>query len=111
MSRYKKRIMTVTFEVSEPQALSLQAMFEFWNKLGNQGSSRYVAFMVDGDGDFQPRCKMSYEGNVRPLTQEMRDKAIMENGKADYVFDYDPIGWILRKEDGYVDSALKTLTV
>lgn len=100
MQRGEKCKMTVVFEVKEAQALALQAMFEYWNKLANWGSSRYVAFYCDGDGDFKPNCQISFDKDVRPLTQEMRDKSVAEKvpGSGEHLYDYDPICWIIRPE-------------
>ena len=74
--------MTVEMEVTESQALALQAMFEHWRVLGGQGSSRYVGFFVDGDGNFKPKCKITTDKPIRELTQEMREKAVIDEKAA-----------------------------
>lgn len=99
MKRGEKCKMTVTFEVKESQALALQAMFEYWNKLASWGSSRYVSFFVDGDGDFKPKCQVTFDKEIRPLTNEMREAAVAEKSKpnGNHCYDYDPIAWMINK--------------
>lgn len=88
--------MTVEMEVTIPQALALQSMFKYWNLLANAGGSREVAFTVDGDGDFKPRCNISFDGDVPELTDEMREMAVVKDKYGDKTYDYDPIAWHLR---------------
>ena len=90
--------MKIEIEATISQALALQAMFEYWNYLGGAGGSRRVAFYVDGDGDFKPNCKMSFDGKVPELTKEMAKMAIIQDNGGDRVYDFDPIGWHLRKD-------------
>jgi hypothetical protein len=56
--------MTVKMQVTEPQALALQAMFNHWNRLASWGSSRMIGFYADGDGDFNPKCVVSFSAPV-----------------------------------------------
>jgi len=99
----KERVkMVVEIEATVPQALSLQAMFEYWNHLGSAGGSRRVAFYVDGDGDFKPKCKVSFEGEVPKITKEISKLAIVEDKGGDRLYDFDPIGWHLRKKKNNV---------
>jgi hypothetical protein len=94
-----KRVkMKIEIDATIPQALALQAMFEYWNYLGGVGGSRQVAFYVDGDGDFKPKCKISFDGEVPELTKEMAKMAIVKDMAGDRVYDYDPIGWHLHKD-------------
>jgi hypothetical protein len=93
-----KRIeMTIKMQLTEPQALAMQAMIEHWNRLAAQGSSRMIAFYVDGDGNFKPNATWQYSEPIHPLTDEMRKAAIVENRSGKAEFDFDPIAWILRK--------------
>ena len=92
--------LTVEMSVTVPQALALQAMFEYWNFLGSAGSSRKVAFYVDGDGDFQPRCKVSTDQPIPTLTKEMHKEAIIEDVNGNRVYDFDPIAWLLHELKG-----------
>ena len=95
-----KRIkMTVDMEVTVPQALALQAMFEHWNRLSSMGSSRYIAFFVDGDGNFHPHCQIKFSEEVPELTDVLRDRAMGNKVLAEVGFDFDPIAWSLRKSN------------
>lgn len=94
--------MTVEMEVTEPQALALQAMFNFWNRCGSAGASRNVGFFVDGDGNFKPKCKVSFDQPIAPLTEELAAAACggadtKNLGQVQYTFDFDPIAWKLRE--------------
>ncbi|KKM68679.1 hypothetical protein LCGC14_1458410 [marine sediment metagenome] len=91
--------LTVEMDVTIPQALALKAMFKYWNQLSSMGSSREVAFYVDGDGNFHPKCKVTTEPDIPELTEEMREKAIVADDRGDRVYDYDPIAWILHFEE------------
>lgn len=88
--------MTVEIEATPAQALALQTMFEHWNRFGSWGSSRDVAFFVDGDGNFKPRAKWSYSQPVPELTDEMRKACTEEFPSGDLRIDFDPIAWMLR---------------
>lgn len=87
----------VTMEVTAPQALALQTMFEYWNTLGNCGASREVGFYCDGDGDFRPNCMFESTVNLPELTDEIRSKAVVRNDDGTKSFDYDGIAWMLRE--------------
>ena len=89
--------MTIEMNVTIPQALALQAMFEYWNTLGNVGCSRKVGFYVDGDGNFQPNCTIKFNTIIPTLTDEMRGKAIIKEHDDNRLYDFDPIAWLLRK--------------
>jgi hypothetical protein len=89
--------MTVQFDVTEAQALALQSMFNFWNQLASQGSSRYVAFYVDGDGNFKPNITCSTDVPIEPLTPEIEDLAhVGQFSHGEWKFDFDPIASHLR---------------
>ena len=88
--------MTIDMEVTVPQALALQAMFEYWNVLASQGSSRHVSFFVDGDGNFKPKCKIGYSDQIPELTDELRNLAIVDGIQTgDRKYDFDLIAWNL----------------
>ena len=96
----KDRIkMTVDMDVTVAQGLALQAMFKTWNKLASWGSSRMVAFFVDGDGNFKPHCEVSFSEAVPELTKELEEAAMVygKNNDDRYEFDFDPIAWRLKK--------------
>ena len=89
-------------EVTVPQALALQAMFEHWTRLGGIGASRMIGFYCDGDGNFQPKCKTSFNRKVPLLTEEII-KAAKVNPRDkegfDCDFDFDGVGWLLGKDE------------
>jgi hypothetical protein len=91
--------MTVNMEVTIPQALALQAMFAYWNLLANVGSSRYVSFFVDGDGNFHPKCDVTYDKPIPFLTDELRDLAVVKDNGGDRTYDFDPIAWEINHDD------------
>lgn len=91
--------MTVEFDVTEPQALALQAMFERWNRLAGIGSSRMVAFYVDGDGNFKPNVTWKYSQPIRELTDHMREVALGDSDPDAPKYDFDPIAWACRFQD------------
>lgn len=91
----KKIKMTVNMDVTIPQALALQAMFETWNAFASTGHSNIVGFYVDGDGNFQPHCEWAYSEEIPAMTDKLRESALMENALAEVSFDFDPIAWEL----------------
>jgi len=72
----------------------------YWNRLSAVGGSRRVAFYVDGDGNFHPRCKLSFKGNIPQLTEEMKEAAVVEDRCGHRVYDYDPVAWVLHSDRG-----------
>lgn len=99
---YKKRtLFTIQMELTEPQALAMEAMLEYWNSLGSWGSSRYVGFYCDGDGDFKPRARIHSSRELPELTDEQRKIAVVRGSPddiTDRLYDFDPIAWSLHKE-------------
>ena len=92
-----KTKITIDLEVTEAQGLALQAMFEYWEHLSNIGASRFVAFYVDGDGDFHPKSKISFSDEITLLTDEMRKIAVVSDDDGNRKYDYDGIDWLLDK--------------
>lgn len=90
--------MTVTFDVTIPQALALQSMFNTYNLLSNMGASRDVAFFVDGDGNFHPKCKVTFDNSDIPLLTPELEKMASNNTTDDPLlkFDFDTIAWHIR---------------
>lgn len=97
----------VSMELTVPQALAMKAFFEHWNLLSTMGSSRYVGFFVDGDGDFKPNCEVELPKEISDLmTDELKNMAMVYNGDnagdksapsntSLRLFDYDTIAWKL----------------
>lgn len=90
--------LTIEMDVTIPQALALQAMFEYWKYLGNIGSSRFVSFYVDGDGNFRPNCKINTSEPIPELTEELAKSAIVVEFDDERAYDFDPIAWKLNPE-------------
>ena len=90
--------MTIDMQVTVPQALALQAMFKYWDHLASAGGSRTVAYNVDGDGNFKPKCNVSFDRDIPELTKEMEELAVVRDSGGDRVYDFDPIAWHLRKD-------------
>lgn len=94
----RKIKMNVEMSVTVPQALALQAMFNYWTQCGNWGMSREVGFYVDGDGNFQPNCNISFSESVPKLTKELIDASIAHEDGGDRLYDFDGVGWKLHEE-------------
>jgi len=95
-----KRVkMTVEMDVTVPQGLALQAMFKHWNRLASWGSSRMVAFYVDGDGNFKPKCNVTFAEEMPELTEDLEKAAMVmdehQNPQRRIDFDFDSIAWKL----------------
>ena len=90
----------ITMTVTRPQAIALRAMFDYWDWLGAVGSSRRVAFFVDGDGDFHPKCRIS---GGPEITKEHARLAIAEDEGGHRLYDYDPVAWDMTKKDSNND--------
>lgn len=101
---------TVSMDVNISQAIALKAFFDEWTKLGKQGSSRYVGFYVDGDGDFKPNCEVNFENMEQYSDNKFQEMALIYDGrKSDYtapsttsieLFDFDNIAWYLLSTTG-----------
>lgn len=89
----------VEMELTKAQALAMQAFFERWNYLSIMGSSRFVAFYVDGDGNFKPNCKITCPELDIKLTDDIRRVSHMKDGEliinGENAFDFDGIAWKL----------------
>ncbi len=92
--------MTIKLRVTEAQAMTLQAMFEYMTYLGGIGSSRYVAFFADGDGNFQPKADCTYSQPVRPVDEDVEKIAVVEDRHGHRKYDFDNVAWYLAGMDG-----------
>ena len=81
-------------DVTEAQEIALKSMFQYWNSLSNVGSSRYVAFFVDGDGNFHPR--VTVDGEKPEVEEELRKLSITEDEDGHRKYDFDSVAWHLR---------------
>ena len=89
----KKIKMTVEMDVTIPQGLALQAMFEMWNIHSEIGASKRISFFCDGDGNFHPKCKITFNKKMPKLTDKLKTLAIVKNTPQEIVYDYDPMSW------------------
>lgn len=102
--------MVVEMEVTEAQGLTLQAMFEYWNTLSSAGASRYVSFMCDGDGNFHPNCKISFNSPVSNLTDDLRNASIRDGFSTknfpypERKYDFDGLAWKLSEQVKLLDD-------
>jgi hypothetical protein len=97
--------MTVTMHnLTDAQAIALEAMFRLWQRLGAAGSSRYVSFFADGDGNFRPRVEIQHSRDPYPMQAEedreaLRRVALVTNGEEapgrSIPIDFDPVAWRL----------------
>ena len=95
--------LTVTLrDVTPAQAIALEAMFRHWQVLGAIGSSRWVAFFADGDGNFRPKVEVNFSEDPYPSAdpgeqEALRKKAFPTNGEesveAMVPVDFDAIAW------------------
>ncbi len=84
--------MTVKMQVTPAQALALQAMFKHWDQLANCGSSRMIGFFVDGDGNFKPKCDVTFSAPLPELTEELEKAAVTsDDGNGARNFDFDGV--------------------
>ena len=85
--------MKIELEVTKAQGLALQAMFEYMNQLSNLGGSREVGFYADGDGNFHPKAKITFNSDMPELTDELKKISIIKDDSGNRIYDFDPIAW------------------
>jgi hypothetical protein len=95
VERAKKLKLTVTMDVTAPQAYALMEMFKCWTFYGKAGMSRKVGFYVDGDGDFKPNCEVKTVPELPELPLEQAKKAVANDDNGNCLYDFDGIGWSL----------------
>lgn len=75
--------------ITKAQAIALEDMFAEMVRLGKIGSSRWLNFLSDGDGNFRPEIlinnKEVSKNNIFPK-EHFWDKDV-------YKMDYDAIAW------------------
>lgn len=99
LKRSERLTMTVTMQLTESQALAMQAMFKYWNQLASMGSSRMVGYFVDGDGNFKPNCQVLLSHKITELTPEIAKAAIVEDDSGNRNYDFDPVAWMLSDKE------------
>ena len=87
---------TFTFKnIDKAQLIALESLFSTMQSLGNVGSSRWVCFYSDGDGNFRPEILLNGE-KVKHTTLIPAEK--FWKGR-EYRIDYDWLYDSLRKEE------------
>ena len=82
--------MTVTFPaVTVAQAAALRALFEQMRVLGSIGSSRWVCFYSDGDGNFRPRPTYVFSAHADVVNEWSEGAGAYEGNE--YRVDFDAI--------------------
>lgn len=89
-----KRRMTIVIEnLSEPQRLAIEDMLAYWRE-SRRGSSRWMAFFVDGDGNFRPH--ITVDGREPEHQDRIDPRRFWTGGQpwsGEYRIDYDAIAW------------------
>ncbi len=86
--------MTVRLEgLTLPQAAALRAMFERMRYLGVLGSSRWVAFFSDGDGNFRPRPIYEFSHSAETIAEWSEGECEWDIDRDEYRVDFDTIAW------------------
>lgn len=87
----------VITDLTEAQELAIKDMLFQWKVLSAVGSSRWVCFYADGDGNFRPSILVDGFQPQPFGTPEEVNKRWRED---EYRMDFDEIAWKLRgKED------------
>jgi len=101
----ERKAVTITLELTPPQAAAIEDMLYQWNYMGGIGRSRWTAFYADGDGNFQPNAridgrkpeKASPTGKWHRHTVEKESRP---DGDGVYFMDFDGIAWAMREAEG-----------
>lgn len=102
----KAHKMVITLDnVLPADAIALKKMFEYMQRLGNVGSSRWCSFFADGDGSFHPKVNIEYpielpevpeitgEVEYNKETKRLEGNPIHSDG--DFAIDSDSIAWVI----------------
>ncbi len=93
----------IEMQVTEAQALTINAMIKQWNLLGSIGKSQYVAFFADGDGNFHPIAEVESEWDLGK-NKDLEIFSIEKREKGVTYMDYDPVAeMISHRENGSED--------
>lgn len=87
------KLKIIVDNLTKPQLLALVQFFKNWLPLCSAGSSRYVSYYVDGDGNLHPKIKFRLP---RKITEEELKLAEECYGK-ELQIDFDRIAWKLHK--------------
>lgn len=90
--------------LTDAQAIAVEEMLAVWQSLSSIGSSRYVAFFADGDGNFHPKISVNGERpryKAKELGIEFKEQRECKDA---YWIDFDPIAWKLRESSDKSDQ-------
>lgn len=92
MKNNHTKTLTVVFDgLTEAQSQALETMLHQYAMLCSQGSSRYVSFYVDGDGNFRP--KITVNGEEPKFSEHLTMEEIWHGDECK--IDFDTIAWRL----------------
>ena len=95
--------------LTKSQKIAIEQMLHLWVVFGKQGTSRWVNFFADGDGNFHPKIKINgedtkeqkayfkpdilsyFNSNKSMFGREINEKCYMYN------IDFDDVAWQLRE--------------
>lgn len=100
-NRHTEKLTVVFDGLTEAQKQALETMFHEYKYLCSVGSSRYVSFMVDGDGNFRP--KITVNGEEPKFSEHLTREEIWHGDECR--IDFDTIAW--RLHDDQVDFSSK----
>ncbi len=83
---------TITMTVTPAQAVAIEDLLAQMNYLAGVGSSRWVAFFADGDGNFRPKATIN--GRKPEFTTLVPPGTFWKNGE--YRVDFDWIALAMR---------------
>lgn len=89
-------------DLTKSQALALKLFFNDWVININRGHSSFIAFMVDGDGNFRPKIRVSTNTMLPEISNDIimvAHKSIDHTKRVDCLVDFDGIAWLLDKKD------------
>lgn len=93
-SDVNRTTMQITLEnLTIPQAAAMRSMFECMRRLGSMGSSRFVAFYADGDGDFRPKPTYKFTNRRKDIEEWSVGECEWSGARDEFCVDFDSIAW------------------
>jgi hypothetical protein len=96
VSEKTESIHIIIRNLTKPQALAIEEMLAWWQRLGSWGSSRNVTFFADGDGNFRPQITVDGRKPEFKGSELCGEKTFRPKDGGDINIDFDPIAWALR---------------
>lgn len=104
----KTKKIKIEMQVTEAQALAINAMIKQWNLLGSIGKSQYVAFFADGDGNFHPDAKVESEWDLEK-NKDLEIFSIEKREKGVTYMDYDPVAEMISHRENASEDFVKEM--